>query len=100
MNRWMTAALVLGMGCADQKAPEKCQDLVDTLCDNTEEACVPAIDAEECADVAKDAGMDCDNAADVSDSYDTCLAELADSEGCVVLEGLPKSCEGVILLVE
>lgn len=91
------SAITALSACADLDAPEKCDDLVDSICANTEDECTPAVAYDTCIETLADAGMDCDTVVAVEDSYESCLEQVRESEECMVLDGLPDDCEGVLL---
>jgi hypothetical protein len=78
------------LGCSDENAAEdKCNDLVKTFCSRvvTCAASDPALSAayteaeltDECEDVTKE-NAHCGDAFDVSDNYDSCLAQASNLE--------------------
>ena len=87
-------------GCEDPKAPDKCRDLRDAVCDNAAEFCYPEIDADECEDVARSAGFNCEDAWGVSDTYESCLILLSGSDECLLDDDLPSVCDGVVFTDE
>jgi hypothetical protein len=102
--RTLIAALALAACGTDKTPAEKCDDLVDTLCDRgvqclggSTSACVQSVQAQ----------LPCGKATSVGPSYDRCVDELQ-SDSCGVLFPtdpstgqptirLPADCMGVIL---
>jgi len=97
-------AMVVVVGCGGSSPEDKCQDLVDTMCDRVT-AClnVPSQKAD-CVRTVSDSAS-CSRTKSVTESYDTCLDELrdvscdalldSDANGDPVLN-IPSSCRGVL----
>jgi hypothetical protein len=100
---WMTALFAVA-GCGTEASPvEKCDDLVDTLCDKGVQ-CLGGSHAE-CVQAAQTT-LPCGSARSVTTSYDRCVDQL-ESASCSVLFAfnsvtgelelrLPADCRGVI----
>ena len=91
--------LSLGLtGCADDQevAIEKCEDLVNNICELVVECGFDTLSS--CKSTFKASGFDCERAVDVSSSYESCMEDI-DAQTCsTFLNGdLPESCNGVIL---
>lgn len=83
---------LLAAGCADPEAPQKCEDFRDRYCERQEELC-PDVTEAECRGLF-DAALDCDDAVDVADTYDDCLASVEELEACP--DDLPLACAGAV----
>ena len=94
------ALMLFTVGCGAGDAPEKCQDLVEALCANTEEACMPPMAVDDCLDIVEEDVFNCEQAAGVSKDYEACLEVVEFSEDCLIAEALPEVCEGVVLYLE
>ena len=94
------ALLLFTVACGASEAPERCQDLVEALCANTEETCMPPMAADDCLDTVEDDVFNCEDAAGVSKDYEACLEVVETSETCLLEEALPEVCERVILYLE
>jgi hypothetical protein len=100
--------LVLVVGCGTDESPvDKCDDLVDTLCDRGVQCLGGA--HTDCVQTFQQA-LSCGAAKDVSSSYDRCIAQL-EADSCALLFptdpqtgdpslDLPADCMGVILVRE
>ena len=100
-------SFVLVAACGSEPSPvEKCDDLVDVLCDRGVQ-CVGGSHAE-CVQAVQ-TSLPCGSARDVTNSYDRCIDQLQESS-CNVLFGidsagdlvvrLPADCMGVILRLD
>lgn len=106
MSRWYVPALVLALaGCgADESAVEKCDDLVNVVCDRGVQ-CLGGTQSE-CVQQVRQV-LPCGSAKTVSASYDRCIDQL-NADSCSVLFPpdpqtgqpsltLPADCMSVIL---
>ena len=107
-----TVAVMKALGCAviflvacgggSDTPVEKCDDLVDLVCDRAVD-CVPTAGTHaECVTEVEASGFDCGAATDVSPSYGACMMQLR-STTCGSLFpndmlSLPADCSGVILI--
>jgi hypothetical protein len=96
---------VLLVGCGGGKSPvEKCDDLVDVVCDRTVE-CVSGVTKADCVQAVQQQ-LPCGAAKSVSESYNRCIDQL-DNDSCAILFppdqngqptlALPADCNSVIL---
>ena len=92
-------ATLFSSGCADPQAIEKCEALVDAICANVAERCFPPISEDECMEMLEEE-MGCEDAFDVSDDYDECMADLEASAECLPYTELPDACQGALLYLE
>jgi len=101
----MLPALPAAAACGDvpipedtgPHAPEQCEALIEALCANAAEFCVPPLDLETCLGLFEKKS-DCEDADAVSGNYEFCMDEIGTSEECLLLDvGLPLTCKGVIL---
>lgn len=90
--------LLLLAGCANWRAPELCQELVDEMCANVETACTPSIDADECVEQLA-LEFPCEKAIDVTRTFEECLARVRESDGCV-LDDVPAECDAGVIFRE
>ncbi len=93
-------ALLAGLltGCADPKAPEKCEVLLDAICANAADACSTTMTQDECLETV-DASFSCDDAIKTSETYDACLELLDEADTCI-LDDLPADCETAVYALE
>jgi hypothetical protein len=106
---WSVAAVLVASGCggSGSRSPEqKCDDLVDTVCERLANCLnVPS----QKADCIRGAGqsLSCSAAKSVTDGYDTCMDDLDDASCDALLDTddngdpevtLPASCRAVILI--
>ncbi|MFN0246712.1 MAG: hypothetical protein ACKV2T_07370 [Kofleriaceae bacterium] len=95
--------LVACGGGGSETPPDKCDDLVDLVCDRAVD-CVPSAGthAQCVADVST--ALDCDAAVDVTASYASCMSQLRTTTcGSLFpndMLSLPADCNGVILIGE
>jgi hypothetical protein len=98
-------ALVL-VGCGSESAVDKCDDLVDTVCDRAV-SCQPAMGTHAMCVAQIQTVLPCGQAKKVSATYDRCIDQL-ESSSCSVLFptdpqtgeaelALPADCNSVIL---
>ena len=92
--------MVLSCGGESNDAPEKCDALVDRLCERALVCANDGTTQAECVASAK-TGLPCAQADAVSDGYDACLSELQSSPCTVLLANnklnLPATCRASIL---
>lgn len=111
MNRIVVLCALVGTGCGgDAKTPvQKCDDLIDLLCDRGVQ-CIPDGGTKtDCVQVVQQR-LPCGMAKTVTSSYDRCTAQLR-TDSCAVLFpadpqtgapvlSLPADCVGVIQMLE
>lgn len=102
--RCLSLVGLLLVGCGGSSAVDKCDDLVNVVCDRTVE-CVSGITHADCV-AAVQQQLPCGSAKKVSASYDRCIDQL-NNDSCQVLFppdqngqpslALPADCNAVIL---
>jgi hypothetical protein len=104
VNRVMFVIVLAG--CGSESAVDKCDNLVDTLCDRAV-TCVPGNGNHATCVASVQTALPCGSAKTVSASYDRCMSQL-ESSSCSVLFptnpqtgetelSLPADCNAVIL---
>ncbi len=103
--RTVGCAVVFLVACGGGSASpaEKCDDLVDLVCDRALE-CVPGAGTHSACVAEVQSNLDCDRAQDVTASYRACMTQLRSTTCGSLFPNdmivLPADCNGVILLGE
>lgn len=99
----VVVSFVVACGGGSDSPSEKCDDLVDLVCDRLVE-CIPGAGTHGACVAEVQSSLNCDAAASVTENYTPCLMQLR-SMSCGSLFpndmlALPADCNGVILLGE
>jgi len=105
MTHRLSAVALLLLACADPQPEEKCEVLMDAMCANAVDHCLAGsgLDLDDCRAELAAAGIDCEDAIDVTDQYDECLEvyeEANDDGACIEPEEAPAVCVGVVVSFE
>jgi hypothetical protein len=103
MVRWLAVFVVLFGGCStDAPGPrERCDDLVDLLCERVSGCPNGGTTQQECLTLPA-ADLSCPEATGVSGAYDQCIDDLTVSPCSVLVRAdgtveMPESCDAAIL---
>lgn len=114
MKNYMVVKVVVlavlgGVSCGGEKSPaEKCEDLVDLVCDRAVECIAGASGMHrECVEGVEQSGLQCSTTKSVKPSYDRCV-DLLNDQSCQTLFpadpdtgdqtiALPTECNGVVV---
>lgn len=92
---------LVGCGGGSDSPSEKCDDLIDLVCDRAVE-CVPSSGTHAECVTAIEAQIPCDQADSVSENYNRCLMQLRSTSCGSLFPGdqleLPADCNSVILV--
>lgn len=102
----MVLAVLGCLGCGDKSPKEKCEDLIDTVCDRGVECIAGAAGMHEGCVHAVEQELSCESIKSVSPSYDRCI-DLLNEQSCNILFPtdpatgdqkleLPAECRGVL----
>ncbi len=85
----------LTFACVDRQAQDKCEAMLDAVCDNMVERCqYPSHD--RCVEEWQDDSWDCDEILDIADGYDECMTTLEETESCFHEPEVYQECGGVL----
>jgi hypothetical protein len=95
----VTLLVWLLASCVDPDAPEKCEVMLDAICNNVADQCGLGMSADECRSEV-DAVVSCDDAVRLGEGYDSCLDLVETTGECLPMNALPAECVDAVYGIE